>query len=944
MMATPTSSSGLQLPGTSGDSRPEIDDDLASVASEIINRSAKYRAMDGGTPGGGGDDSEVEKRVLPYKSSAVEVDDSGDEEIDDLMEGMEDLEPPLKYERLSSDLRQTAISEQVSAVAVHPKLLAVGTSWGVVHIFDALGQSHVDHKLPGHSVGVSQISIDHKGEFLASCSGVDGRVLVTGLCTSQHNIDIVLGRKVNAIALDPLFARSGYGRRFLTGDDRVTMHEKTYFNRYKQTPLGSVNDGPITCIKWRGYFAAWCCRRGVVVLDVTQERIISIIKYDQPQPANVEDESSGQYVTRLAWSDQYTLYVTQGDNVKVCAIKKRVETPEQLRHHDLPEHYVTIKSSFKLKNFWVCGVAPRDGNKHILLMTISKTDKTRPPEMMLVEPHPKSFSLVSIDILPLSGYEEFNPQDYNVEFSLEDKHYFVMCPSDVVMGKPRDIDDNIDWLLDHEDYSKALMLAESNVRSLERHTVIQVGRKYLDVLLEREQFKEGAKLCVRVFKNDKKMWQDEAIVKFAKYGQLKALAPLIPKGNSAQVRLDRKYYETILVTLIADPEDHEVFLDLVKDSWSSDLYDIARITDAVLEVLINDAENQALMRALAALYTYSNRYDKAMEIYLELKHKDVFALIRKRDLFESIHNKIAALMDLDPREAVKLFLEYMERLEPELIVAKLEEAGSSKNLYLYLDALRDKDREESKRYHGKLVSLYADYDQKKLMPFLNSSDYYDMRDALEACMRRGMTRESIFILARMGDTRQALQLIIAELSNIDEAIEFCKEHDDPDLWDDLIEYSIDKPLFIHRLLLNIGTHVDPRVLISRIQPGLQIPALRESLATIVHDYHLQLTLQEGCKRIVVSDCFTLIAKQEEVQKHGVSVCMDGKCGGCGGRIVDPSTARRPKVQSRRISPFFHEPAMNEAGDVVVFMCRHTFHSQCLSNCEDAVCNICEVKN
>ena len=37
-----------------------------------------------------------------------------------------------------------------------------------------------------------------------------------------------------------------------------------------------------------------------------------------------------------------------------------------------------------------------------------------------------------------------------------------------------------------------------------------------------------------------------------------------------------------------------------------------------------------------------------------------------------------------------------------------------------------------------------------------------------------------------------------------------------DLWHDLIDFSIDKPYFVHVLLHNIGTHVDPRILINKI--------------------------------------------------------------------------------------------------------------------------------
>lgn len=45
----------------------------------------------------------------------------------------------------------------------------------------------------------------------------------------------------------------------------------------------------------------------------------------------------------------------------------------------------------------------------------------------------------------------------------------------------------------------------------------------------------------------------------------------------------------------------------------------------------------------------------------------------------------------------------------------------------------------------------------------------------------------------MGNTKQALQLITYELADVTGAIDFCKEHNDQELWEDLVDYSIDKP-------------------------------------------------------------------------------------------------------------------------------------------------------
>ena len=50
----------------------------------------------------------------------------------------------------------------------------------------------------------------------------------------------------------------------------------------------------------------------------------------------------------------------------------------------------------------------------------------------------------------------------------------------------------------------------------------------------------------------------------------------------------------------------------------------------------------------------------------------------------------------------------------------------------------------------------------------------------------------------MGNTKQALRLITEELKDVEQAIIFAKEHDDVELWQDLIDYSMDKPRECHQ--------------------------------------------------------------------------------------------------------------------------------------------------
>ena len=46
----------------------------------------------------------------------------------------------------------------------------------------------------------------------------------------------------------------------MTGDDKVVLHERIFLGRYRQSVL-CEGEGPVTCIRWRGRFAAWISRK-----------------------------------------------------------------------------------------------------------------------------------------------------------------------------------------------------------------------------------------------------------------------------------------------------------------------------------------------------------------------------------------------------------------------------------------------------------------------------------------------------------------------------------------------------------------------------------------------------------------------------------------------------------------------------------------------------------
>lgn len=169
------------------------------------------------------------------------------------------------------------------------------------------------------------------------------------------------------------------------------------------------------------------------------------------------------------------------------------------------------------------------------------------------------------------------------------------------------------------------------------------------------------------------------------------------------------------------------------------------------------------------------------------------------------------------------------------------------------------------------VVLYAEYQREKLLKFLQSSQYISLTQAQKELQERNLGPEIVYILERTGQIKKALQIVLHAIKDVSQAIEFCKRHNDRDLWEDLIQYSLNRPEYIIGLLNNIGTHVDPVNLIDRIPNGVRIKGLRDALVKILQDYRVQVSLLEGSRNIMAGDCLNLMEKQIRVVRQGVAV-------------------------------------------------------------------------
>ena len=277
---------------------------------------------------------------------------------------------------------------------------------------------------------------------------------------------------------------------------------------------------------------------------------------------------------------------------------------------------------------FVCGIAPLGTN--LVLLTFDKPkgqgnmkeSTSKRPQLQLVIPHMEDYEVISSDALSIRGYEEYKSNDYHLECLAEENLFYVVSPKDIIVSKMRDEDDHVTWLIEHEQYEEAMAMVQEKEKTLQKHNLQTLGKDYLSYLLSKREFDKAAQLCLKILGKNKDSWEEE-VYKFAQIKQLKAIASYLPRENPV---LDPAIYEMVLNEFLLT--DSERFLQLVRE-WPSHLYKVQTVINALLERLDRDRTNTYLIRALGDLYSYERQFDKALSIYLRLKHKDVFQLIRK---------------------------------------------------------------------------------------------------------------------------------------------------------------------------------------------------------------------------------------------------------------------------------------------------------------------------
>ncbi|XP_023881343.2 vacuolar protein sorting-associated protein 41 homolog isoform X1 [Quercus suber] len=891
-------------------------------------------------------DDEREEEDDDEEEEEEEEEEAGEEEEE------EEEEPRLKYQRMGGSIPTLLASDTASCIAVAERMIALGTHGGTVHILDFLGNQVKE--FPAHTAAVNDLSFDIEGEYVGSCSD-DGSVVINSLFTDEK-LKFEYHRPMKAIALDPDYSRKT-SRRFVTGGlaGHLYYNTKKWFG-YRDQVLHS-GEGPIHVVKWRTSLVAWANDAGVKVYDTANDQRITFIERPRGSPR------PELLLPHLVWQDDALLVIGWGTSVKIASIRTNQNRATNGTYMHVPmssANKVDIVASFQT-SYFISGVAPfgdslvvlayilgeEDGEKEFSSTIPSRQGNAQRPEVRIVSWNNDE---LSTDALPVHGFEHYKAKDYSLAHAPfsgssyaggqwaagDEPLYYIVSPKDVVIAKPRDAEDHIAWLLQHGWHEKALAAVEAGQGRSE--LLDEVGSRYLDHLIVERKYAEAASLCPKLLRGSASAWE-RWVFHFAHLRQLPVLVPYMPTDNP---RLRDTAYEVALVALATNSSFHKELLSTVK-SWPHVIYSALPVISAIEPQLNTSSMTDALKEALAELYVIDGQYEKAFSIYADLMKPEVFDFIEKHNLQDAIQEKVVQLMTIDCKHAVPLLIQNKDVITPSDVVSQLLNSSNKCDnryfLHLYLHSLFEVNPHSGKDFHDMQVELYADYDPKMLLPFLRSSQHYTLEKAYETCIRRDLLREQVFILGRMGNSRQALAVIINKLGDIEEAVEFVTMQHDDDLWEELIKQCLNKPEMVGVLLEHTVGNLDPLYIVNMVPNGLEIPRLRDRLVKIITDYRTETSLRHGCNDILKADCVNLLVKYYKEARHGIYLSNEEeearakRNDSSASQEIEKSSMRTTEVKSKtrgggRCCMCF-DPFSIQNVSVIAFFCCHAYHMTCL---------------
>ena len=286
-------------------------------------------------------------------------------------------------------------------------------------------------------------------------------------------------------------------------------------------------------------------------------------------------------------------------------------------------------------------------------------------------------------------------------------------------------------------------------------------------------------------------------------------------------------YTMVLHSLLLHPRDHPTLLALVR-GWPPAAVDAAALAPAAAaRARAPGGATPALVSAAADLHTAAGDPGSALRVMLAARHPDCAAFAASHGLFSAVVGEegsagggsggsgsgIASLLAADKPAGLAFLATHWRACPPPRVVRALDEAAAGaasagdveaaadarRTLHSYLSSLFWAQHAQHEGGGGggttgassdppspasdqglatRLVELTADYGAPgALAALLAACQSFDLAAAAALCAARGLVRERVLVLGRMGADEEAVTALVSDLGDIRGAAAFIADRD-----------------------------------------------------------------------------------------------------------------------------------------------------------------------
>lgn len=864
----------------------------------------------------------IEKNGSHNETQNSEITDSDSSSV-----ASADSPPVFLYSRLNSLPRNFLDREPVSCSLFHESLFVFATHSGLVHVCKPDFTAVRTYK--AHSASV--LALDTDGTHVISAS-MDGSVVVTSTVDSNETFGFDFKRPVHAVAIDRKYSAT---KAFYSGgmSGKVIHSSRNWLGKRSDTIL-YLGDSPIVAFKKVGEIIVWMNDTGISFFDTYHRNIIKTI--DRPDGAPRGD----LYWPRIhfpetdriliAWAYHvWSIKVQSGSasanngvmgGAASSSAQSRIMS-SAISFRSVPEKHINVEHVHQF-DFLVAGISSFKDDKLLLLSyepPVSVDDR-----LEFQDPDLKIVDLVNGQVdfeeeIGLRYIKNLGLNDYSLGTHIGNAGatHYIMSAKDAVIAKEVQLNDRLEWYIAREDYLEAWKLSQHLLSPIKR---LNLGTSYVDTLIKNNEWNEAANFLLTILHVDESQMPaidtkstlrtdqsaalkgDDELIKeiirqweiwatiFLKSGHVEELTKIIP--TLPQLNLPPTLYDEILEYWLKDKSQTE-FYDLI-GKWDLSLFTFEAIT-LTMESSLEAEDNEKLRRCLAALYVRAAQPQKAVPHLAHLRDRNLVKFLRDHHLIASfvdnlpnyislslkdhdIENTPISDLEEELQDTIEILVESRHELPPHVLTELMAKHHLEFINLFYLERLEVVDDYLTVPFQNDRLQLFAQYDRKKLLPFLTKHSSYDIQKAIQLCEDNDFVEESVYLWGKVGETKKALMLIINKLDDPEKAINFAKHQNDKEAWDILLEYAMEKPAFIKALIEHADEQsymfYDPILILEKMPRDVKIEGLKESVTKISYNNDLNVILNQLILRIIYNKSEDVSKQLRTLKLKGIQVDVD----------------------------------------------------------------------